>query len=184
MPRRKRPSAVELWSDRPAYLTGDQEHVEVEEAPAAPPPRRQAEEDDDDFDDDDDDDDEADSLERPSRNKNLNPTCVTPTISTLAQTIYRDLHVATTESHTANVDSIKKSVLISSAEYIEYMDRLLELVHSRPFDVSFEDEYRLNRASFRTRDTFYRAVRVNTLRYRVCTSLLFLEYATDIRPDR
>ncbi|KAL5519396.1 hypothetical protein ACEPAH_1079 [Sanghuangporus vaninii] len=165
MSRRNRPSAVDLWPDKPAYLTGDQEPIEVEEAPVpAPPPRRQIE-DDDDFDDE--DEEESDSVERPSRNKNLNPTCVTPLIAKLAQNIYRDLHVARTGPHPKNVDVLKKSSLVSSAEYIEFMDRLLELVHARPFDVSFEDGYRLNRPNYRIRDTFHSAVKVNTLLYRV-----------------
>lgn len=130
----KRPSAIDFWQPS-AYYKGPPEPEEPAPVPAAPPPRQPI---------DVDDEDEGNTgEERSARDKGLNPTCVTPLVATLSQFIYRDLRVAGPPLN--SIDVVQKKILVRKKEYIDYMERLIELVHGPALtsrDISFDERKR------------------------------------------
>ena len=119
---RKRKSAIDLWDESGRNVPKPIEVVEEEMR--EPEPEPQGEPDDmDDIEDDDDSEDEDD-------NRRYNQTCVTPLIADLAQALYKGLLVAGDNSREKTIDSITTSEFIKKPQYVEFLDRLLELYHS------------------------------------------------------
>ncbi|THH10396.1 hypothetical protein EW145_g1368 [Phellinidium pouzarii] len=147
----KRPTAIDFW-ETPAYYDGPKEEDVVEEIKAVQPQplRRVAEA-------------EPEGIFPPPGNEDLNPTCVTPLVANLSQHLFRDLVVA--GPPVQNIDRSTKRAIIQNPKYIEFMDRLLEIVHGPPSDIVFDKSHLVGTRNQNVLFTYYSAVSINTLIY-------------------
>ncbi|KAH8119729.1 S-adenosyl-L-methionine-dependent methyltransferase [Phellopilus nigrolimitatus] len=152
----KRPAAIDFWEE-PAYYNGPRESDEVQEVQAeeAQPVRRP----------------EVAPRSRAQENQavesssGLNPTCVTPFVAGLSEPYYRNLVVV--GPPTRGIDTITQRMLVRMPLYIEYMSRLLEIVHAPPSRIEYNSRDKLGSRSRSVLFETYRAVVINTLRYEI-----------------